>query len=90
MVIDPGVVGDCSSLQMSKAGAFDLATGVGGKIEKDEVLSAVDKYTLSLQFLLFASFGLKALIDWLGQRDTDLICSVFLSAKVCIFRIKLD
>nr|GFB26862.1 cycloartenol-C-24-methyltransferase [Tanacetum cinerariifolium] len=29
---------------MSKAGAFDLATGLGGKIEKDDVLSAVDKY----------------------------------------------
>ncbi|KAF7137453.1 hypothetical protein RHSIM_Rhsim07G0057300 [Rhododendron simsii] len=42
--LHPGVVGDCSSLRMSKAGAFDLATGVGGKIEKDEVLSAVDKY----------------------------------------------
>ena len=29
---------------MSKAGALDLATGVGGKIEKDDVLSAVQKY----------------------------------------------
>ncbi|KAK9913058.1 hypothetical protein M0R45_036884 [Rubus argutus] len=29
---------------MSKAGAFDLASGVGGKIDKNEVLSAVDKY----------------------------------------------
>ncbi|KAJ4711594.1 Methyltransferase [Melia azedarach] len=29
---------------MSKAGAFDLASGVGGKIEKTEVLSAVEKY----------------------------------------------
>ncbi|KAF5738384.1 Cycloartenol-C-24-methyltransferase -like protein [Tripterygium wilfordii] len=29
---------------MSKAGALDLASGVGGKIEKDDVLSAVDKY----------------------------------------------
>lgn len=29
---------------MSKAGAFDLATGVGGKIEKDNVLSAVEQY----------------------------------------------
>lgn len=29
---------------MSKGGAFDLATGVGGKIEKKQVLSAVDKY----------------------------------------------
>ncbi|KAH6803498.1 sterol methyltransferase 1 [Perilla frutescens var. frutescens] len=29
---------------MSKAGALDLASGVGGKIQKDEVLSAVDKY----------------------------------------------
>ncbi|KAE8676811.1 Cycloartenol-C-24-methyltransferase 1 [Hibiscus syriacus] len=29
---------------MSKAGAFDLASGVGGKIDKSEVLSAVEKY----------------------------------------------
>lgn len=29
---------------MSKAGAFDLASGLGGKIAKDDVLSAVDKY----------------------------------------------
>ncbi|KAI9169458.1 hypothetical protein LWI28_012623 [Acer negundo] len=29
---------------MSKAGALDLASGVGGKIEKDEVLSAVEQY----------------------------------------------
>ncbi|XP_034704677.1 cycloartenol-C-24-methyltransferase-like [Vitis riparia] len=29
---------------MSKAGALDLASGVGGKIQKDEVLSAVEKY----------------------------------------------
>lgn len=29
---------------MSKAGAFDLASGLGGKIDKNEVLSAVDKY----------------------------------------------
>ncbi|PON57538.1 Sterol methyltransferase [Trema orientale] len=29
---------------MSKAGALDLASGVGGKIEKNQVLSAVEKY----------------------------------------------
>ncbi|XP_050211056.1 cycloartenol-C-24-methyltransferase [Mercurialis annua] len=29
---------------MSKGGALDLASGVGGKIDKDDVLSAVDKY----------------------------------------------
>nr|GMD29743.1 cycloartenol-C-24-methyltransferase 1-like isoform X1 [Ipomoea batatas]GME08606.1 cycloartenol-C-24-methyltransferase 1-like isoform X1 [Ipomoea batatas] len=29
---------------MSKAGVFDLASGVGGKIDKAEVLSSVDKY----------------------------------------------
>ncbi|KAF6158545.1 hypothetical protein GIB67_040059 [Kingdonia uniflora] len=29
---------------MSKDGAFDLASGLGGKIEKKQVLSAVDKY----------------------------------------------
>lgn len=35
-----------SALEMSKAGALDLASGLGGKIEKDDVLSAVDKYVL--------------------------------------------
>ncbi|CAN1316725.1 Cycloartenol-C-24-methyltransferase 1 [Linum perenne] len=29
---------------MSKAGAMDLASGLGGKIHKNEVLSAVDQY----------------------------------------------
>lgn len=29
---------------MSRSGALDLASGVGGKIEKNEVLSAVQKY----------------------------------------------
>ncbi|KAG6761069.1 hypothetical protein POTOM_034261 [Populus tomentosa] len=29
---------------MSKAGALDLATGLGGKIDKSDVLSAVEKY----------------------------------------------
>ena len=30
--------------QMSRSGALDLASGVSGKIEKNEVLSAVQKY----------------------------------------------
>ncbi|KAJ4822737.1 Cycloartenol-C-24-methyltransferase [Turnera subulata] len=30
--------------EMSKAGALDLASGLGGKIDKTEVLSAVEKY----------------------------------------------
>ncbi|RRT84658.1 hypothetical protein BHE74_00019225, partial [Ensete ventricosum] len=29
---------------MSKSSAFDLATGVGGKIKKEDVQSAVDQY----------------------------------------------
>ncbi|GFY96219.1 sterol methyltransferase 1 [Actinidia rufa] len=29
---------------MSKPGALDLASGVGGKMEKKEVLAAVEKY----------------------------------------------
>ena len=37
---------------MSKARALDLATGLGGKIEKQEVLSAVDKYSLTLSLSL--------------------------------------
>ena len=44
---------------MSKAGALDLASGVGGKIEKAEVLSAVEKYIYDLcfhPFFLFLDF----------------------------------
>lgn len=36
--------GDSRFAKMSKAGAFDLASGLGGKLQKDEVLSAVEKY----------------------------------------------
>lgn len=32
---------------MSKAGALDLASGLGGKIDKKEVISAVDQSVLS-------------------------------------------
>uniref|UniRef100_A0A0D9WWP9 SAM-dependent methyltransferase Erg6/SMT-type domain-containing protein n=1 Tax=Leersia perrieri TaxID=77586 RepID=A0A0D9WWP9_9ORYZ len=35
---------DRSSAAMSRSGALDLASGVGGKITKDEVKSAVDEY----------------------------------------------
>lgn len=31
---------------MAKGGALDLASGLGGKIQKDDVLEAVDKYFL--------------------------------------------
>jgi sterol 24-C-methyltransferase len=30
---------------MSKAGALDLASGLGGKIDKSDVLSSVEKYS---------------------------------------------
>lgn len=41
---------------MSKAGALDLASGLGGKIAKDDVLSAVDKYFHRfLSFLILLS-----------------------------------
>ena len=33
-------------VEMSKGGALDLASGLGGKIQKDDVLEAVDKYIL--------------------------------------------
>jgi len=37
---------------MSKVGgAIDLASGVGGKMEKRDVLSAVEKYDVSLSTL---------------------------------------
>lgn len=32
------------SEKMSKPSALDLATGLGGKIAKEDVISAVDKY----------------------------------------------
>ncbi|CAL5420986.1 unnamed protein product [Camellia sinensis] len=38
---------------MAKSGALDLATGVGGKIEKNEVLSAVEKYSFSVEDVSF-------------------------------------
>lgn len=41
------------NLNMSKAGALDLATGLGGKIDKSEVLSAVEKYILHSLILAF-------------------------------------
>lgn len=49
---------------MSKAGAFDLASGVGGKIDKNEVLSAVDKYfPLSrISHFLSLEFSLKCMV----------------------------
>lgn len=37
---------------MSKTGALDLASGLGGKIDKSEVLSAVEKYKLTLSLSL--------------------------------------
>lgn len=40
---------------MSKAGALDLASGLGGKIDKSDVLSAVDKYPYSLYARFFVS-----------------------------------
>lgn len=33
---------------MSRSGALDLATGVGGKLEKKDVKSAVDQYDFPL------------------------------------------
>uniref|UniRef100_A0A0A9CYZ1 Uncharacterized protein n=1 Tax=Arundo donax TaxID=35708 RepID=A0A0A9CYZ1_ARUDO len=34
---------------MSKSGALDLASGLGGKINKEEVKSAVDEYVSESQ-----------------------------------------
>ena len=39
---------------MSKTGALDLASGVGGKIKKKEVQSAVEQYGSNLCPLIFA------------------------------------
>jgi hypothetical protein len=41
---------------MSKVGgAIDLASGVGGKMEKRDVLSAVEKYDVSLSTFCLSS-----------------------------------
>ena len=41
---DPQPAAAARSFTMSKAGALDLASGLGGKINKAEVKSAVDEY----------------------------------------------
>lgn len=40
---------------MSKTGALDLVAGVGGTIEKSQVLSAVDKYIGKCMLLPFTT-----------------------------------
>lgn len=55
---------------MSKAGALDLASGVGGKIEKDEVMSAVEKYILGFHL------DLKILVSVLLLRMSFLCSSL--------------
>ena len=49
MDIDLGVLGN---REMSKKGALDLASGLGGKMDKKEVLSAVEKYIFFFSFSL--------------------------------------
>ncbi|TVU41833.1 hypothetical protein EJB05_15388, partial [Eragrostis curvula] len=41
---------------MSKAGALDLASGLGGKINKEEVKSAVDEYVSESQQLRYEKY----------------------------------
>lgn len=65
---------------MSKAGAFDLASGLGGKIDKNEVLSAVDKY---VPLSRISHFSLSRI---LSQMHGDLI---FLSLCISLW-IKLS
>lgn len=56
---------------MSKAGALDLATSIGGEIDKNEVLFNVEKYVLSLSF---ASFGLfKVVYDWRTNTEIHIV-----------------
>lgn len=38
---------------MEKSGALDLATGLGGKLKKEEVESAVEKYIILCPFYDF-------------------------------------
>ncbi|KAH8520095.1 hypothetical protein H0E87_001525 [Populus deltoides] len=43
---------------MSKAGALDLASGLGGKIDKSDVLSSVEKFFFSVEVFCFLSLYL--------------------------------
>lgn len=56
--ISKALFGGWQKVEMSKAGALDLASGLGGKIDKDDVLSAVDKYTLSLHTHIYVCISL--------------------------------
>lgn len=54
---------------MSKAGALDLASGLGGKIDKSDVLSAVDKYPSSL----YARFFCECVYLYVSERGNNAV-----------------
>lgn len=55
--------------KMSKAGALDLASGLGGKIDKSDVLSAVDKYPSSL----YARFFCECVYLYVSERGNNAV-----------------
>lgn len=71
---------------MSKPGAMDLASGLGGKIDKDEVLSAVDKYIYVSLSVLNDAFDFLFLSLDLRLR----VCIVYFSVKLMFQRLILS
>lgn len=72
--------------EMSKPGAMDLASGLGGKIDKDEVLSAVDKYIYVSLSVLNDAFDFLFLSLDLRLR----VCIVYFSVKLMFQRLILS
>lgn len=64
------ILNDCtmfsrfSTCRMSKSGALDLAASVGGKMEKEEVLSAVDEYVALSALFQSAKYVLLFLVQF--------------------------
>ncbi|WRX10491.1 hypothetical protein QQP08_002978 [Theobroma cacao] len=75
---------------MSKAGALDLASGLGGKIEKTDVLSAVEKYE---KYHVFyggeeeerkANYTDMIISNFVKSYDYVLVCLLFLVYSVLL------
>lgn len=58
---------------MSKSGAMDLASNLGGKIDKSDVLTAVEKYVCFLSIVNVVSFS-----DSIKQHSFCLPCILIL------------
>ena len=55
---------------MSKSGALDLASGVGGKLQKKQVLSTVQRY---LPFPVENAYALFLVFFWLIEKILNLV-----------------